>query len=45
MIYLIMWKGEEVDQFDSMREAREMVKEYNMAYGGGCTVKKTKRVD
>jgi hypothetical protein len=34
-VFILMWQGEEVDEFDSYIEARLMLKEYNLAYGGG----------
>lgn len=41
-IYKIMWNGEEIDRFDTCVEARAMKKEYNMAFHGGCTIKKSR---
>lgn len=38
--FYIIWNNEEVDQFDSRKEARLMVKEYNLAFGGGCFIRK-----
>lgn len=39
MVY-INWRGpcgvETVDEFSTRKEARAMLAEYNMAYGGGC---------
>lgn len=36
----INWRGshgvETVDEFASRKEARAMLAEYNLAYGGGC---------
>ena len=43
MIYVLMWKGEEIDAFKDKQEARNMAVEYNMAYGGGVTIKKVRR--
>jgi len=37
-MFVLMWKGEEIDQFETRTEAEEMRNEYNMAYGGGVTV-------
>lgn len=39
-IYKIMWNGEEVDRFDTLKEAKEMKKEYNLAFHGGASIKK-----
>ena len=39
MKYLIIWRGETVDSFDTLNEAREMMSEYNMAFGGGCSIR------
>lgn len=35
-VFEIWWSGECVDEFDTRSEARAMVKEYNLAFGGGC---------
>ena len=37
--YAIIWKGEEIDEADSRKEALYLQREYNLAYGGGCTLK------
>lgn len=39
-VYFIIWNNEEVDEFDTRIEAREMVKEYNMAFKGGCFIRR-----
>ena len=39
MKYTLHWKNEEIDTFATMEEACEMQAEYNMAYGGGVTVR------
>lgn len=39
MYYAIMYKGEEVDSADTRKEAYSLRGEYNMAFGGGCTIK------
>ena len=33
-VYSLIWNGEEIDQFDTRKEAREMRKEYNLAFNG-----------
>jgi len=42
-VFLIIWNGEEIDEFDNRDEARRMRKEYNLAFRGGCWIQK-KRV-
>ena len=37
-MFVLVWKGEEIDQFETRAEAEEMRNEYNLAYGGGVTV-------
>ena len=39
-IYKIMWNGEEVDSFDTLEEAREMKKEYDMAFHSVTSIRK-----
>jgi hypothetical protein len=39
MRYVIVWKGEEVDEFETRQEAIKMLIEYNMAYKGGCSIR------
>lgn len=38
--YYIVYKSEIVDEFDSKAEANEVVHEYNMAFMGGCSVRR-----
>lgn len=40
MTYDIIWKREVVDTADDRKEAEYLRTEYNMAFGGGCTIKK-----
>lgn len=35
-----MWNGEEADRFDNLKEAREMKKEYELAYHSSASIKK-----
>jgi len=42
-VYFIMWNGEEIDQAETRQESRYLVKEYNISFKGGCSIK-TKRV-
>jgi hypothetical protein len=42
-VWFIIWNNEDVDEFEDRKEARAMLKEYNLAYNGGCSIKK-KRV-
>lgn len=41
--FFIVPNNEEIDEFDTRIEARAMAKEYNIAYGGGCFIRR-KRV-
>ena len=41
-MYRLFWKGEEIDSVDSMDEAIYLQTEYNMAYGGGVSIKKNR---
>jgi len=38
-VFLIIWNGEEIDQFDTRKEARAMRIEYNIAFKGGCWIR------
>jgi|TARA_R110000796_G_scaffold246957_1_gene372078 hypothetical protein len=40
MTYVLIWKGEEIDEFDNLKEAQEMQLEYQMAYRGSVMIKK-----
>jgi hypothetical protein len=40
MTYVLIWKGEEIDEFDTLKEAHKMKLEYQMAYGGSIMIKK-----
>ena len=37
-MFKLMWKGEEIDNFDTKAEARAMQAEYNIAFGGGVSI-------
>ncbi len=37
-MFKLIWKGEEIDAFDTLKEARAMQGEYNLAFGGGVTI-------
>ncbi len=41
MTYLIMYRGEEVDSFESRPEAESMLREYNLAFNGGCSIRES----
>ena len=43
-VYCIMFQGEVVDETDDRQNARYLLKEYNMAFKGGCSIKKTKEL-
>ena len=38
MKYLIVWKSEVVDETTSKKNAQYLRSEYNMAFGGGCSI-------
>ena len=37
-MFKLIWKNEEIDSFETMKEARAMQAEYNLAFGGGVTI-------
>jgi hypothetical protein len=41
-MYKLIWKGEEIDTADTMKEAIYLQREYQMAYGGVVTIKKSR---
>jgi len=41
-MFNLVWKGEVIDSFETMQEARAMVTEYMMAYGGYVNILKGK---
>ena len=43
MTYKLFWKGEEIDSTNSEKEAHFLLSEYNMAYGGGVSIKESKQ--
>ena len=43
-VYKLIWNGEEIDRFDTLKETREMKKEYEFAYHSGVTIKKGREV-
>lgn len=40
--YKLVWKGEEIDTAETKEEALYLKNEYNLAYGGGVTIKTNK---
>jgi len=38
-VYVIMWKGEEVDETGNREDANYLLNEYNLAFNGGCSLK------
>ena len=38
-VYGLIWNNEEIDCFNTLKEAREMQKEYELAYHGTVTIK------
>ena len=42
--YPLFWKGEEIDAGVSRKDARYLLKEYNMAYAGGVSLGRARRV-
>jgi hypothetical protein len=39
-MYILIWKGEEIDTADTRKEAIYLQREYQMAYGGIVTIKR-----
>ncbi len=39
-MYSIIWKGEEIDTADTIKDRDYLVAEYNLAYKGGVTWRK-----
>lgn len=39
-IYILIWRGEEIDDAETRDDAIYLKNEYNMAYHGGVTIKK-----
>lgn len=40
--YEIWWRGEAVDECDTFKEAQFLRREYNLAFGGGCKIKRVR---
>jgi len=38
-MYLLIWKNEIIDEAKTMQEAKYLKGEYDLAYGGGVTIK------
>ena len=38
-MYILIWKGEEIDTAETRKEAIYLQREYQMAYGGVVTIK------
>ena len=38
-MYKLIWKNEIIDEADTLKEAQYLQGEYNMAYGGGVSIK------
>ncbi len=38
-VYRLIWNGEEIDSFDTMKEAKEMKKEYELAFHGSVSIR------
>ena len=38
-VYKLVWNGEVIDSFNTLKEAREMKKEYELAYHSSITIK------
>ena len=41
-MFNLVWKGEVIDSFDTLKEASDMAREYTMAYGGHVNILKGK---
>lgn len=39
-VYILFWQGEEIDEAETISDARYLKNEYNIAFGGGVTIKK-----
>lgn len=39
MVYNLFWKGENIDEADTKKEAEFLRGEYNLAYGGGVSIR------
>ena len=39
-VYRLIWNGEVVDSFDTLKEATEMKKEYDLAFHSYVTIKR-----
>ena len=40
-VYKLVWRGEEIDSFDTFKEAKEMKTEYELAFhSGGISIEK-----
>lgn len=37
-VWVIRWNGEDVDQFDTLKEARDMAKAYRMAFNSPVSI-------
>ena len=37
--YILKWKGEEIDETDTLKDAQYLQNEYNLAFGGGVYIK------
>lgn len=43
-VYQIIWNGEVVDETEDRQNARYLKNEYNIAFKGGCSIKKTREL-
>jgi hypothetical protein len=39
-VYKLIWNGEEIDRFNTLKEAREMRREYELAYHSSVIIKR-----
>ena len=39
-VYRLIWNGEEIDSFDTYKEAKEMKREYELAYHSSVIIKR-----
>ena len=42
-MYKLVWKNEVIDEFETKAEAERMCAEYNLAFGGGVSIRKKTR--
>lgn len=41
-VYKLIWNGEEIDSFDTLKEAREMRREYELAFRSSVSIRQAR---